>query len=461
MCSLKNPIETVVEDLALDLDEPLTFREPAGGVPPLIDHGDAQAPAAPQTLAETGIDPQRLIDLATKLANTVPSFSSDWACEQLCLPLSLVDEIYWKLKDDQLIEILGQSGPLSYRYSLSNRGREYARHLLEINGYVGPAPVAAASYAAFLEAQVAGRPRPEAEDVRRALSDLVLTETVLDVAALAATSGRSLFLFGPPGNGKTSLGRALHKVNEGTLWIPHCIAVGSDVVRIYDPQCHHPVEGGDAHTSEFDRRWIEIHRPFVVSGGEMTIEALDLAYSEALRFYEAPLHVKANGGTFMIDDFGRQHVNPEELLNRWIIPLEHNVDHLTLKTGQLVQVPFRLMLIVATNLALEKVGDPAFLRRMGYRLHLEAPSVDDYTEIFRHYAQSVNVDVPDGLLEGLLERYRREHRELRSSEPRDLIERSRDICRLRNVDEQLSPEILDLAWAGYFGVDKDGAQQAP
>ena len=190
----------------------------------------------------------------------------------------------------------------------------------------------------------------------------------------------------------------------------------------------------------------------VVVGGELTLDYLDLVYSPSLRYYEAPPHLKANGGVFLVDDFGRERVSPDQLLNRFITPMEHNFDYFTLVTGQKIQVPLRQVLIIATNLSLETVTDPAFLRRMGYRLLLEAPNPEEYAKIFTAYAEKHGATVPPELLDSMLERYRSTGRELRACEPRDLIERSRDICRFRSRPLELTPEVIDLAWTGYFGI---------
>jgi len=243
----------------------------------------------------------------------------------------------------------------------------------------------------------------------------VLPDETSEVAALAASSGRSLFVFGPPGNGKTSLGRAIASTIQGEIWIPYCIDVDGSVIRIFDRHVHqvvdpdeqsssngNPAASAFAQSSQIDRRWVRVRAPFVIAGGEMTMAELDLAYSPGHRLYEAPPHLKANGGTFMIDDFGRQRIEPGELLNRWIIPLESRVDYLTLRTGQKIQIPFRLMLVVATNLRVSEVSDPAFLRRMGYRLHVDKPTPASYADIFRRYAKSAGVTVPEPLLSSIL-----------------------------------------------------------
>jgi hypothetical protein len=305
----------------------------------------------------------------------------------------------------------------------------------------------------MIEWQLAQAPEVTRQHVAASLSELVLPEQDALLAGLAASSGRSLFVFGPPGNGKTTVGRLIHQVLQGDLWIPHCIGIEENIIRVYDPQLHQAVDGADSSPSPWtiDRRWVKIRRPLIIGGGEMTLESFDLTYSPSLRYYEAPLHLKANGGTFLIDDFGRQRVEPHELLNRWIIPLEHRIDYLTLHTGQKIQVPFLQLLIIATNLDPGRVTDPAFLRRMGYRLCLDAPSPECYREIFERYAGRQGIPVPPSLVERLLQRYAAEGRELRGCEPRDLIERARDICRFTGRPLTLDDDVLALAWAGYFG----------
>ena len=407
------------------------------------------APEPPDQLDNVDVEPQVLYELALRAASTVPQFTTEWASAQLCLPVQVVEEIFWQHKRDHLVEIRGQEGPFNYRYAITDKGMESARRLFEFCGYIGPAPVSLASYSNMLNDDT--RTQVRMESVQTALRPLTVPDTVTHVAALAAASGRSLFLFGPAGNGKTTLGKLLHGVNrEGTIWIPHAISVGSTVIRIYDEECHESVPVDEE--GKWDRRWMRIKRPFIIAGGEMTIAELDLSYSHSHRFYEAPPHVKANGGTFMIDDFGRQRVDPSDLLNRWIIPLEHQVDHLTLHTGQKIQMPFKLMLTVATNLNVNEVADPAFLRRMGYRVHLPAPDEDRYREIFSDYAALLDIEVPEGLVDRILTRYQQEQRELRGSEPRELMLRCRDICELRQQPFALSEEIMDLAWVAFFGT---------
>ena len=419
--------------------------------PRMIPFGSILGPAAPRELKDTDLDAGALADLALKLAYTVPHLSTEWATRRLLLPLPLVHELLDRLRSDRMLDLLGQLGPFNYRYAIGQRGRERAGRLLEISGYVGPAPVSLAAYAHLLEWQTAQSPSVSPRDIASAIAELVLPAQVIELAGLAASSMRSLFVYGPPGNGKTSLGRLLHRALRGDLWIPHCIAIDSSIIRVFDAQVHQQSDLPAEQPGALDRRWVRIRRPLIVLGGEVTLDSFDLAYSPALRYYEAPLHLKANGGTLLIDDFGRERADPRQMLNRLITPLEHQIDYLTLHTGQKIQVPLRQLLIIATNLSPDEVTDPAFLRRMGYRLYLGPPSPEQYVQIFERYAASLGAAVPPGLPERVLDRYRNERRELRCCEPRDLIERVRDICRFRDQPLELNEEVLDLAWTGYFG----------
>ncbi len=292
---------------------------------------------------------------------------------------------------------------------------------MEISAYVGPAPVSVQSYTQLLNWQFERLPVVKSQDVAAALSSFVLPPQTVEVVGLAAMSRRSLFLHGPAGNGKTSVGHQIHDAVKGELWIPWCIGIGENVIRVFDPQAHETVEDVSGGAVAYDRRWVRIHRPFIVVGGELTIEALDLMYVPSIGFYEAPMHFKANGGTFLLDDFGCQRVEPEKLLNRWVVPLEKHIDYLTLRTGQQIEVPFRQMLVVSTNLDPDQVMTPAFLRRIGYRVHVTDPSPDDYAKIFRSFAAEHDVTCTPDVIEYLLDRYKEEKRALRGCEPRDLI----------------------------------------
>jgi predicted ATPase with chaperone activity len=411
------------------------------------------APEAPTSIEESGIDPDVLCDHALRMAYTLPQFTTAKAANILCLPMSIVTELLEKLRTDKLIENLGQAGPIDYRFAVTSAGRERGKRLFEISCYAGPVPVSLELYTANLEEQLRSLPPITPEAVEEAISDLVLPHDARDIVGLAGSSMRSFFIYGPPGNGKTSLGHLLHNAMEGELWIPNCIGIDNSIIRIFDPRFHvgSPFVLPQDQAHRLDRRWVRIRRPFVVVGGELTTAALDLGYSAELGYYEAPLHLKANGGTFLLDDLGFQKDEAHDILARWIYPLENHVDHLSLHTGQKLQVPFRQKLVVSTNMDPDTVMNPAFLRRMGYRLYLGDPTPEAYVQIFHEYAASVGVEVPDGLTDWLLDRYKKEDRPLRGCEPRDLIERARDLCHFQQVSMRLDEETLRLAWRAYFG----------
>jgi predicted ATPase with chaperone activity len=289
--------------------------------------------------------------------------------------------------------------------------------------------------------------RPEL--VVQALSDLVLSDDAIGTLGLVADSRRSLFLTGPAGSGKTSAAMALLAALEGEVWVPYAIEVDRQVIRIFDVHTHVPLT---PPTHRHDKRWIKIKRPFVIVGGELSIEDMDLSYSNSIRYYEAPFQIKSNGGILIIDDFGRQRVNPHDLLNRWIIPLEKRIDYLTLHTGKKIEVPFEQLLIFATNLNPRELVDEAFLRRMGYRLNFTAPSVDTYEKILHRYVSSQGLNYEPEMLGMLMERYQRENREMKSCDPQDLVERCLDICHYENRPKVLTIKLLERAWRNYFGT---------
>lgn len=287
------------------------------------------------------------------------------------------------------------------------------------------------------------------EFVKNALSNLVLPDMTLQTIGLVAKSRRTLFMFGEPGNGKTSIAVALHSAQTGEIWIPYAIEVDNQIIKMFDQHNHVQVEtNGD---DGYDKRWIKIKRPLVIVGGEMTIETMDLIYSPTVRYYEAPFQMKANGGTLIIDDFGRQRIDPRDLLNRWIIPLDRGTDYLTLHTGKKIEVPFNPLLIFATNLNLKGFVDEAFLRRMGYRIHIAPPTREHYISIFQRALKDNGLDYDKKLLEFLLRRYKAEERPLRCCEPRDLIHNVLDICRYVGQPPELSKDLLERAWINYFG----------
>jgi MoxR-like ATPase len=428
-------------------------------LPPMHRVGDILAPTAPQNIAAMGLEEGILMDLGVRLAYTASRLTSDWVARQLHLSMPVAAELVEQLARAGFIEETMMSSQGRAHYRISQRGREHAIRALEVCGYIGPAPVPLEAYAAMLRWQFAATPPVRPEHVTAALSGLVLPSKAMQMAGLAVSSGRSLFVYGPPGNGKSSLGRQIHAALGGDYWIPHCVSVRAHVIRLYDEQVHQRVDVTGEKPGTIDQRWVRIRRPFVVVGGELTLDYLDLIYSPTLRYYEAPPHLKSNGGVFLVDDFGRERVSVEQLLNRFITPMEYQIDYFTLSTGQKIQVPLRHVLIIATNLDPARVTDPAFLRRMGYRLYLGPPTPEEYAKIFQGYAQRLGATVAPELIERILKRYRVQNRELRACEPRDLIERSRDICRFHNRPLELTPKVLDLAWLGYFGGDLTGKRE--
>jgi len=406
-------------------------------------------PPAPENVEDTGLDFGFLADLTLKAVSSDANCTTERVAEKLGLPLPVTDTLLLHLYREKFIEIRGTEGYGRHRYGMLDRGWERAHRLFDVSSYTGPAPVSLGAYTSMSEAQEAVRPPVAPEAVRAALNHLVLSDSTLQTLGLVASSRRSLFVMGPPGSGKTTIAKSLHAAQGGDYWIPHALEVDGQVIKVFDAHNHEPI-GGDL--GPHDRRWIRIKRPLVIVGGELTIETMDLVHSQTVGFYEASFQMKANGGTLVIDDFGRQRVDPRDLLNRWIIPLEGRVDYLTLHTGKKIRVPFDQLLIFATNLDVAELVDEAFMRRMGYRLRTESPSSETYELIFRNCAARWGLPHDRQLVELVLGWYAREQRRMSSCEPRDLIERCLDICRYENRTPALTAELLEVAWTNYFGM---------
>jgi hypothetical protein len=331
-----------------------------------------------------------------------------------------------------------------------DHGWDRYTRLLSLCGYVGPAPVSLRDYSHMMKLQSIPSNTASIETVRQAFHDLVLPDTLLQTLGCVINSRRSLFLTGLPGTGKTAVAERINNALDGGIWIPYAVEIDGQIIRVFDSHCHEALPADETPT-EFDRRWILIKRPLVVVGGELTLENADLTWGEA-KFYEAPFQMKSNGGTLVIDDFGRQRVAPQDLLNRWIVPLERRVDYLALVTGKKIEVPFEQLVVFSTNLEEKDLADQAFLRRMGYRARVEPPTPEAYSAIFRYQASKRNIAVEQPVLDHIISKYRAERKVMKGCEPRDLLDRATDICLFEKHSLKLTPSIVDIAWRNYFGT---------
>ncbi|HTS20146.1 MAG TPA: ATP-binding protein [Verrucomicrobiae bacterium] len=411
--------------------------------------GRRRALTFPETPEQLDLNLGFVTDLALKTLSTDMHGTTASVSESMKLGLVITDTTLQRLYRENLIELKGSIALHNHRYGMLERGWARVSQLMSVCNYVGPAPVTLESYKRLIVDQMHSRAPVTRAVLDQTLSHLVLPDSVKRTLGVVLSSGRSLFLSGPPGNGKTAIARALVDAITEPMWIPYAIEVDGQVIRVFDKHVHRR----EAHTEDdFDPRWVKIRPPLLVVGGELTIESLDLVTTETPRFYEAPFQLKANGGVLLVDDFGRQRCSARQLLNRWIIPLENRVDSLTLSTGKKIDIPFEQIIVFATNLTDADLTDEAFMRRMGYRLSVSRPTWQTYTEIFRRTAADYGLTVDDRSIERLVKRYKAEDRAPNACEPRDLIVRAADLCHFAHQELTLTDEILGMAWEGYFGT---------
>lgn len=411
-------------------------------------------PRRPRTIEETGLTMSYIADMIVRALYIIGELTGNELSDHLTLLYEgVLDQAMRYLRKELLVEVKGSGGlsERSYRYQVTQKGIERAKELGERTQYLGPAPVPLAVYTDMMIQQGIRGVTIDEQALREACAHLVLSTSLIQQLGPAVNSGRSIFLYGHAGNGKTSIADAISRLFSETIFVPHAVIVDGQVIKVFDVIHHKEIPLPEPDNALLDQRWVHTKRPIVVTGGELNMDSLDLIYNPISKYYEAPLQMKANAGIFFIDDFGRQQMRPQDLLNRWIVPLEKRIDYLTLHTGKKIDIPFDQLIIFSTNLDPKDLVDEAFLRRIRYKIEVENPTPTQYREILRRVCKAKNVPYSDeGLRYLLTEQYARRGLELRSVHPRDLIDQLVDTARFLNTKPTMSRELLEAACRSYF-----------
>jgi hypothetical protein len=416
-------------------------------------------PTEPLDIPSSGIDELELMSLMLKLIYMGRLETCREFIEAIKLPYPIVTELVRMSIDRKLMRTLGSrdsSNPLDLGYAFTDEGKRWTLDALDQVRYVGPAPVAVEEFTFRVNLQKLTNELVTFERIRKSLGELSFEDSMIEMCGPAINSGRAMLLYGPPGNGKTSVAHSLGSVFADVIYVPYAISVEGQIIRFFDPSIHVPIQraadaGDDVSISfvrsqELDMRWVPCRRPFVVTGGELTLEMLDLRYDDTGHFYEAPLHVKALGGCFVIDDFGRQLVSPTNLLNRWIVPLENRVDYMKLHTGKSFSIPFEELVIFSTNLEPEDLMDTAFLRRLPYKIEVGSPSLEIFREIFQKECARQGIELTDQVFDRIVHKITVEKDlDLAAFQPRFIIDQVVATCRFMAQPPHFEPRFIDYA----------------
>ncbi len=417
---------------------------------------DTFCPPEPKTITEAGLSDQFVEALMCRFLAMIGAHSGRRLAASICLPLRLIVPILESMRNRKLVTHAGTAPLNDYNYVLTESGHEQARGHLRQSAYIGPAPVPLAEYVDSVEAQSIADEAPSRQKLLEACRNISVEAKIFDLLGPALNSCAGMFLYGAPGNGKSTLARCVTSCFGQSIWVPHAIIENGEIIKFYDTQYHKAVpEERDSllRAATVDRRWIRVERPTVVVGGELTLDSLELRYNRERNVNEAPLQLKSNCGCLLIDDFGRQRIAPGELLNRWIVPLESRHDFLTLPSGRKIQVPFQQLIIFSTNLEPEDLVDEAFLRRIPYKIHMTDPTDQEFHHLFRLYCAKFGCEYRKDVVNFLLEKhYRQPGRAKRRCHARDLLMQVRNYCRYHGHELELRPEYLDAAVETYFAM---------
>jgi len=426
-----------------------------------VDSVISESPPAPASIEDTGVDPVLLLELVLKGMHTERMETPSQLADALKVPGIIINKLLQDAKERKLVEAvgaanMGSGGALTeMRHALTRAGREWTLEAYEKSQYFGPAPVSLAAYVDRIERQRVTNEVVTREMLEEAFAGLVVPDRFVNRLGPAVNSGNSILIYGPAGNGKTTIAEIIGRVFQNVIYIPYCFEVGGEIIKVFDPMIHQSITTGadsglGVRRATIDRRWVPCYRPLVVTGGELTIEMLDLKFNPIAKFYEAPLHVKALNGTFLIDDFGRQRAKPEDILNRWIVPLNSRVDYLTLHSGKSIRLPFDEIVIFSTNLHPNDLMDPAFQRRISYKLETVEPPEDLFRRVFDDMAKKRGLELSDEIYQLVVGGVRAAQAPLAYFQPKFIVEQVLASCKFEGVKPQFSADNVKDALTNLF-----------